>query len=221
MSKVVVVGDTHFPFTNGKALKEVLSIIKIERPTHVVQIGDLLDQYVFSNYSKSAKIAPHREITLGMEEAEKFWKDVQKATPKAKCIQLLGNHDIRLAKRIRERIPELESAFSNLNYKFKGVTTSKSDRDYVVIDGVAYVHGWLSKSIDHAKHFNMPTVHGHRHRPCIEVDRPGLWSMDVGFLGDESYLPFQYTQSKLTKWTLASGIVENGHPRLLFLGGKK
>lgn len=215
--KVFVIGDTHFPYHDKRSLKRILSEIKKEKPDAIVQIGDLLDQYVFSKYPRSTKISVSHDIRKGLRYATEFWKAVRKAAPKAKCYQILGNHDLRMAKRISEKLPELGEIFTHKDlYKFEGVKVMKSDRDYLELDGVVYVHGYLSKSIDHAKHFNKPVVHGHRHRPCIEVEGK-LWSMDVGFVADEKQLPLQYTQTKLTKWKKAYGIVENKQPILKFL----
>jgi len=217
-TKVFVISDTHFPFHSKAAYKKLIAAIKKEKPTHVVQIGDLLDQYVFSKYSKSNEITTSDDIDQGLKYAEAMWKEIKRIVPKAKCYQLLGNHDLRMAKRISEKLPELSTLYSHLDiYSFPGVTTLESDRDYLEIDGVVYVHGWLSKSIDHAKFFNKPTVHGHRHRPCIEFDSSKLWSMDVGYMADKTSLPLQYTQSKFSKWTMACGVVENKQPRLIVL----
>ncbi len=218
-SKVLIVSDVHFPFHCKKAYKKLLKVIKEERPTHVVQIGDVIDQYVYSKYSKSPEITPSNDIVRGIEMAEEFWAVVKKLAPKAERIQVLGNHDVRLSKRISELIPELRAVFDPLSfYKFKGVKTLKSDRDYIEIDGVVYCHGWLSHSIDHAKYFNKPTVHGHRHRAAITFDSQTLWAMDVGHMADEKSVPLSYTMSKLSKWTKACGIVENGsNPRLILL----
>lgn len=218
MTKVLVISDTHIPFQDKAALRKVVLLTRQERPTHIVQIGDLLDQYVFSRYSRTHNLlTPEDEIKKALSQAGQLWKALQKAAPKAKCIQLLGNHDVRVQKRVMERLPELQSLFSLKKlYTFPKVHTLKSDRDFKVIDGVVYTHGWLSKSLDHAKHFNKPTVHGHRHKPAIETQGQ-LWSMDVGFLGDERQLPFGYTMSKLTNWRMAVGIVENAKPRLILL----
>ena len=217
MSKVFIISDIHFPFHNKKAYKKVLEHIKREKPDSVIQIGDLLDQYVFSKYSKNVAITPQLDIVKGLKQAQDMWVQIKKLVPKAKLYQILGNHDLRLAKRISERIPELAEIYSHDHfYKFPGVVVMKSDRDFLIIDGVVYCHGWLSKSIDHAKHFNRPTVHGHRHRPAIETDGR-LWSMDVGYLADVKSIPLSYTASKYSRWNLASGVVENGKPRLIFL----
>jgi predicted phosphodiesterase len=216
--KTIVISDTHFPYANEEALSKVMALIKKERPTHVVQIGDLLDQYALSRYARDVNLStPKSELERGRKQAAKMWKDIQKIVPRAKCIQLLGNHDLRAQKRLMERLPEMESLVDIAAlYRFPKVTTLKSDRDSITIDGVVYVHGWLSKSLDHAKHFNKPVVHGHRHRGAVETQGK-LWSMDVGFLGDERLLPFSYTMNKVTNWTLGCGIVENGKPRLVLL----
>lgn len=218
MSKVLIISDTHFPYQDKRALAQVLRLIKKERPSTVIQIGDLLDQYTLSRYARSQnKTTPKGELEQGIKDAKAMWKAVQKAAPRAQCFQLSGNHDVRAKKRIQERLPEMESLFDlKAFYTFNKVTTLLSDRDFLTIDGVVYCHGWLSKSIDHAKHFNKPTVHGHRHRPAIECQGK-LWSMDVGFLGDEKRFPFNYTMSKVTNWTVAIGIVENKKPRLVLL----
>lgn len=217
MSKVLVIGDTHFPFHDKKALSKVLDMIKKEKPTHVVQIGDLLDQYSFSKYSKSIEITPQQEVSKGIKAAVDMWIAVKRASKGVKCVQLLGNHDVRVSKRIMEKLPELEFVLKNGIYSFPGVKVLRSDRDYVKIDGVNYCHGWFSKSGDHVRHFNGPVVHGHLHNPTITTQGPGLWSMDVGYLADRHSLPLSYTQSKLTKWTMACGIVEDGKPRLILL----
>jgi predicted phosphodiesterase len=215
--KTFIISDTHFPFHSKKAYIKMMAHLKKEKPTHVIQIGDILDQYVFSKYSKNAGISPKSDIVKGLKQAKQMWKDIQKICPKAKCYQILGNHDMRLAKRIAERIPELAELFGHADfYKFPGVKVMRSDRDYLTLDGIVYCHGWLSKSIDHAKHFNKPTVHGHRHRPCIEVDGK-LWSMDVGYMADDKSLPLSYTASKFTRWCTACGVVDSGQPRLIFL----
>jgi predicted phosphodiesterase len=215
--KVFVISDTHFPFHNKKAYAKMLKLIKDEQPDVVIQIGDLLDQYVFSKYTKRVKITPHDDVVLGLQVARQMWADIQKTVKNVKCYQILGNHDVRLMKRIGECLPELAEIY-NLEtlYNFPGVKVMKSDREHLELDGIIYCHGHLNKSIDHAKHFNKPTVHGHRHRPIIETEG-SLWSMDVGFLADIDSIPLSYTPSTISKWRLAVGIVQNNMPRLILL----
>lgn len=215
--KVFIIPDTHFPFHSKKAYKKILQHIRKEKPDVVLQIGDLLDQYIFSKYSRSLGVTVESDIRKGLKMAKQMWADIHRIVPKAKKYQLLGNHDVRMAKRIADKLPELETLINIVElYTFPHVTTLDSDRDFLVLQGVYYCHGWLSRSLDHAKHFNQPTVHGHRHRPIIEVEGQ-LWSMDVGFMADEKSLPLSYTQSKFSKWRMACGIVEDGQPKLILL----
>jgi predicted phosphodiesterase len=217
MAKVFVISDTHFPYHSKKAYNQMMKLLKLHKPTHIIQIGDALDQYVFSKYSRSLRISPDEDISKGIDCLKKMWRDIKKACPRAICYQLMGNHDQRLSKRIAEKIPELDEFFNHKDlYKLDGVNVLDSERDYLEVDGIIYVHGWLTKSIDHAKHFNKPTVHGHRHQPGIETFG-NIWSMDVGYLADADQLPLQYTNSKLVKWKLACGLVDNKQPQLFFL----
>lgn len=218
LDRVLIISDCHFPFHSEKAYSNLIKVAKDISPTHIIQIGDLLDQYVFSKYSRKMDVTPKEDIEYGLDAAAEMWNELQSISKKAKCFQLIGNHDVRISKRISERIPELSDFFSHKNlYKFENVKVMDSDRDFLQINNIMYVHGWLSKSIDHAKYFNKPTVHGHRHRPCIEYDNPNLWSMDVGFMADESSLPLQYTANKYSKWTTSCGVVIGKEPRLIIL----
>lgn len=217
MSTVLVISDTHFPYEHKRSIRKIMDLVEETNPDYVVQIGDLLDQYVFSKYSRKLKITPEQDIRRGLKAAAAMWTEIQERSD-ADCIQVLGNHDMRLAKRIAEKLPEAEGMLSHKElYNFKKVDVLESDRDYVEIDGVVYCHGWLSKSIDHAKHFLKPTVHGHRHRPTIETFGKHLWSMDVGLVADENQSPLQYTMSRTTNWRRACGMVEDGQPRLILL----
>lgn len=221
--KIVFVPDTHFPFEDRGAIAKVIKIIKKERPTHIIQAGDLLDLYSFSRYEKSANLTnPKSELSQGLSRATKFWAAVRKASPKAKCYQLIGNHEDRLNKYIARNAPELEGMVKSIAdmFDFPGVKVMRSSKDHLIIDGVVYTHGHLTKLGDHAKYYRKSCVHGHSHRVGIFYEQTidGLiWEMDTGYLGDETALPLQYTQSKFSKWTKAVGVVEDGQPRLVLL----
>ena len=107
--KVVAIPDLHLPWVKLDCLKETYKIIKYEKPTHIIQLGDLYDQYVFSRYDKSLNlIRPKDEVRESKEMAIEFWKTIRKIVPSAKYHQLIGNHCLRFAKRIMNLLPELE-----------------------------------------------------------------------------------------------------------------
>lgn len=215
--KVFAVPDTHFPYANKKDIDFVIKAIKEEEPDVVVQLGDLLDQYSFSSFSRNLNLTtPVKELREGLRMAKDLWKRVTKIC--SMNYQLLGNHDVRALKRIKEKLPELVTEFNLLKlYSFENVKTMGSDRDCVVLDGVVYTHGWLGNSNGHCSYFSRPVVHGHLHRPTIVYNNPKLWSMDAGFLGDTKRLPFNYTPSTFSKWTKACGVVDSRKPKLIIL----
>lgn len=222
-SKVIFLSDTHFPYINKEALKEVLKIIKKERPDYVIQAGDLLDLYSFSRYEKDANhTTPDNELEQGLEMATKMWEDIRKLVPKAKCVQLIGNHEDRLAKSIAKKAPELMSLTKKIKelYNFKGVKVLDRSKDHFEVDNVIYCHGHYTKLGDHAKFYRKSVVHGHSHHAGIYYEQTAdglIWEMDCGFLADKDALPLQYTQSSFSKWITAIGIVENGQPRVVML----
>lgn len=218
IAKVLAIPDLHLPYHHAASYSALMAHIEKEKPTHVVQLGDLLDFYVFSTFPRNLRITPAQDVEIAIVQATEMWEQIRALVPGVKCFQLLGNHDMRLAKRIHEKIPELADIFSHRNlYKFDGVAVLDSDRDFLLLDEVVYVHGWFSKSIQHAIYFGKPVVHGHLHKPSLFFDTPRLWAMDCGYLADEMSLPLRYTNSTLTKWTRAFGVVEDQKPRLVIL----
>src|SRR5580698_3984216 len=98
--KIFIVGDLHFPYHNRKALRKIYEAIKKEKPTHIIQIGDLYDQYSFSRFTKKNITTSTTELFRARKAAMFFWNRIHRLLRNSKNIQLLGNHDIRLTKRI-------------------------------------------------------------------------------------------------------------------------
>jgi predicted phosphodiesterase len=209
---IIVLGDLHFPFHNKKALTRVLDDIERVKPQLVIQIGDLYDQYVFSRYSKSINLnTPENEINKARALGEWLWKEVHKRSPSSKCVQLLGNHDVRLQKRIADKLPEVEHLMKKVVkdlYTFDGVLTLDSDRADFMVDDVLFQHGYLSKLGDHANFNRCKTVVGHSHVGGVKfmkVKETILWELNVGFLAEENELPLQYGPNARKLWTLGKG----------------
>jgi len=239
-NKVLAIPDLHFPWVDKEALEKVYKAVRKEKPTHIVQMGDLFDQYMFGRFDKNLNlIAPENEIVTAREMAVNFWKKVKQIAPRAKCYQLLGNHDIRLLKQCAKKLPEsyhfLKDAHNNL-YDFKGVETMKSERDFLKIDDVYFVHGWQAK---HIRHFKGSVVRAHDHQAWVyqignqvnayggivykdattRIVRQGHTTFEIscGMLADDSLLPFDYTNSKRTNWTPAIAVITKEEARLEIL----
>lgn len=97
--------DIHFPYQDNKALKAAFYFLKDFAPDVVVQLGDLLDCYALSTFSKDASrlLSFENELELG----KNFWKKVRQLCPNSDLYMLEGNHEERLQKTLNSKVPEL------------------------------------------------------------------------------------------------------------------
>lgn len=220
--KVFAIPDLHAPFTDWKSVAKIYAAIDNARPDYVVQLGDALDAFSFSRFARSHNImTPEEEIEEGRAGLARFWDNVHKAAPKAKKIQLSGNHEARLVRQTLERFPEVYSLLTKIQgdfYKFKNVETIHDHRHELVINGVIYCHGWLTRLGDHARYFLKPVVHGHTHRAGVIHfnlhDKP-IFELDCGYLADKFQVPLQYGPTKTTLSVKGYGEVDGHIPRFV------
>jgi predicted phosphodiesterase len=213
MPKIFIVGDLHMPYHNRRALRRIYEAIKNEKPTHIVQIGDLFDQYSFSRFSKKNITTSTKELRRARECSNRFWIECKKRSKSALCFQLFGNHDIRLTKRIAEKVPEAYELVKNkLNeiYTFKGVRTIYDDTAELKIHGITFMHGYRSRAGDHMRYNGSNTVVGHSHTgSTIYEQRNGkiIWELNAGYCADERSEPLKYRPQTTSKWTLGYGLI--------------
>lgn len=97
-AKILVVPDLHAPFFERQMFADMLEAES--DADHVVCIGDLSDAYAHSSFVKYERMSFSEEwasVTLAMQELSARF-------PKVTVV--IGNHDGRLEKRIRERLSE-------------------------------------------------------------------------------------------------------------------
>lgn len=216
---IVVLGDIHYPFNNEKATSAAIKLVKALKPTHIVQIGDLYDQYCFSRFTRKNIILPEQELEEARARAEEMWKSLRSTG--ARCFQILGNHDIRLIKRVEEKLPEAQTLVrrSMLElYQFKGVRTIEDDRQELIINGILFLHGYRSRLGDHMRYNRQSTVVGHSHVGGVVYEQYRnriLWELNVGYLADETAEPLKYRPQTTSKWTLGLGVIDTKGPRFI------
>ena len=225
--RVAIAGDVHAPYAKEAYLKEFYKECKAVKPHVIVQIGDCYDLHNFATkYLPDPNIRPDFELVEGRKQMEQFWKSCQKAAPRARCIQILGNHDLRILKYIwagGRTMSALAARYSDFRdlWAFDGVEPAKSARDIYEIDGNLYTHGWLmGVPGKHASRFGRSAVVGHTHEQGIVPVQmwDGLrWEMNVGVLGDENAPCFSYNASIFVDATPGFGIVDHNGPRLVTL----
>jgi predicted phosphodiesterase len=219
VSKILIVPDLHLPFADMAAVRQVISFSKKFKPDVIVQLGDLYDQYSFSKYRRTLELtSPSEEISLGRKLAGKMWEALRATAKKASCFQLFGNHDSRLIKRVMDKLPELESIVEEPVkdlYTFKGVETKFDERDYVEIEGILFMHGFMCGLGKHLKQFNQNVVVGHSHQGGTIFEKHKdkiIFELNAGHLADVKQLPLCYMPTKISKSTVGFGVIEDGVP---------
>lgn len=215
---MVAVGDIHYPFHCKRWERWVLEQIKAIQPAYVVQVGDLKDFFFASRYAKSLNLmTPKQEITEGQKLAEDFWGAVKVRAPKARRIQIKGNHDARIDKRLFEKAPELEDLIDlESHLTFPGVETTHTEAQETFIGEVVLQHGHM-KFGAHALHNLAPTITGHSHRGGVALfqNRRGwFFELNAGCGADRDSPAFAYRNRRtLDGWTLGLGVIDELGPR--------
>ncbi len=219
---IVAIGDIHFPWHHEGWLAWVLDIIKETQPSLVVQVGDLYDLFAFSKYPRSHNVMlPSEELAEARACAEDMWSEIRNVNPQAELIQLKGNHDDRIEKRMIEHLPEMESLLMptlQALWAFDGVKTINDSREEVERQGVLFHHGH-KKFGTHFTFNNMSTVNGHTHTGGVVLKQTAdgvIWELNAGCGIDVRAPVFGYTaQKRMSSVTLGLGFIDQYGPRFM------
>ena len=219
-TRILAIPDTHFPFVDCKRLGELIYIANDLQPTHIVQIGDLMDFYNYSRFPTSPNVAmPHVEVREGKWMAGDMWEKLKKAVPSAQRFQLYGNHEDRPWKQIMRAAPALEEFLKaplQSLLEYPGVTTLGSSLDELYINDQIFHHGWSTQPGFHVGYFQKSVVHGHTHRgnvTYVRKDNKTLFELDCGILADYMARPMVYRSTMTCKWTPGFGWIDDLGPR--------
>lgn len=227
--KVVAFSCLHSPFTRRDAFAWLISIIRKERPTHIVNLGDWLEADAASVHPDEHQHTLDDEYRVAASQSAQ----IRKAAPKASLTWLLGNHDDNLQIKDARRIPkQLREALHWNNSRaygdefraWKQVPYEKSKHGCIHIGPITLLHGFdCGQNADQreAIEFAMMTggqpgrlfVRGHTHRPvrvtqCQWNANTLLpwWYANVGTLGP---LKPQYAMRRnTTRWGAACLVAE-------------
>jgi len=208
INTVLTIGDLHAPFCHKDSVEFCKKVYKDFKCTEVVFLGDLLDQYAFTRFTRDPDaMSAKDEYSKAIEQLKPFYK----AFPKARVV--MGNHDVRLYKRALEvGIPEwlIQSIHESMNMPKKWIVDYKYE-----IDGVLYIHGeGLTKSTDLAiKKMMRNVVYGHTHKASIShlaSAHRRYFAMNAGCLIDTDSYAFHYARTCPERVMLGVGVVKDG-----------
>ena len=209
--KVVVIPDTHPPYTDDRALiKGVFQYIKDSKPDKVVMLGDHVDFYALSSFDKN----PDRITGLQEEIDHLHWHlDELRKVHKGEIIYLEGNHEGRLVKYLKKH-PEI-SSLRVFKSPYKLLDLGKFNIKYGRSwshKGVLFKHGHIVRKHSgytakgELENEGTSGVSGHTHRMASHyiTNRSGQhgW-FEMGHLCDEDAA--EYMEGKVPNWQKGFG----------------
>lgn len=164
--KVAVLSDIHFPFVDFKMLDKIKVFIKKQKVDAIVILGDLVDFYQLSTFSKEMKID---DTITAIKFAKEYLKELNIIIPKV--YYRLGNHEERLEKYIYNKskeIAEILEIFLDFESYFGAVIVKKNDilryGNFFLYHG----HEFNIRSINPARRilerFGINMILGHYHK---------------------------------------------------------
>ena len=208
MRTVLAIPDLHIPFERPEALKFCKGVYKKWGCDTVVFLGDVLDQYCFSRYTKDPDaMGAASEFTKAKKALSKWFK----AFPVAHLV--MGNHDLRVYKRaIESSIPKW--FMKDMREVLDIPDEWEIEREFE-IDNILYRHGeGLTANARQAIHkVGQSVVYGHVHKAAIAFganQRESLFAMAAGCLIDDDRYAFEYAKYALEKSFLGCGVVVKG-----------
>jgi len=217
---IFVLGDIHLPWTDWSAIEQIAEEIKLAKKrgdkVTVVQVGDLLDARAWSKYLKGPS---DENAQLEWDQAELAMHRLYHLIPEMHV--LFGNHDERLAKKAMESmLPKQLVRSLDQYFNFHGWQWHTADEP-LEIDGIAFIHGDnfpIPTPSTAALRLGQSVCYGHTHQAHLSylvTFKKRIFSMNVGWLGDESKSAFSYARKSPNRCWKGYGVIIDGTPHLI------
>lgn len=211
MSKVIVIGDMHAPFTHPEYLEFIKDAKRRFGCNVVVNIGDETDQAALSRYDSDPDgMSAGDEHSAALEALKPWYKTFPTMTV------LESNHGVRPFKRaFRAGIP---SAYMRTYTEFMRSPNGWQWTKRLVLDGVLYFHGEPFSGKDGAINAALKNrcssvighIHTHGGAQYHRAFKDEIFGLNVGCGIDDKAYPFKYAQDNATRPTLGCGVIIDG-----------
>lgn len=212
--KILVLGDTHFPWVDYACLHAAYRFAQKYQPDIVIQVGDLVDQKAWSVHPKDpADPSPAEEWQMTVEGLTYLHKLFPKMTI------LEGNHCRRIMCRALEaKIPkQLIKTMSDI-FNFEDWTWHL-DVKPLIVDKIVFIHGdeMPGRAHQKASRIGQSLVQGHDHMAYLEfINTYGfeIFGMSAGSMLDRESLAARYAAKNLCRSWTGWATVTHGEPAL-------
>jgi len=222
--KILVIPDLHIPFIDVRVLKVVQMWYKRHKPDLVVQLGDMFDFKAWSRWPKdSDDDSPHEEF----EASIKLGSTVAKMFPNMEI--LMGNHDMRVAKRAME-VGFTKHIMRDLDeiFPYDGWNWHADPREKLIINTpkgpIWFLHGdeQGGTAAQKSRLLGISVVQGHSHQSSIVHSSSlahSVFAMETGHLMDMRSKGAQYA-FRMGRYPVAGfGVIKFSIPYFIPLTG--
>lgn len=188
--KILVLPDIHVPYQNDEAIEAAIKLGEEFQPDEIVQLGDLLDCYTLSRYSRSA--TRHGNIADEIVQAKNLLNEIKTRTGAKRATFIEGNHEARIRKYIMDKCPDLAQLkalrvdhmleLADIGWDFI------PEHKFYQVNDVFFTHGEYANMHSAKKHideYRVTVIHGHTHRITSRYHRgldKTIVGVEMGFL---------------------------------------
>jgi hypothetical protein len=213
IERMFFIPDLHCPFEDKQATVLMFDALEMFEPDTVVIMGDFIDCFSVSNWSKD----PARAVSLRQEvKKASAYLDRIDAVDASRKIYIAGNHEARLQRYLQEKAPQLlpfvdipklldleERGWEYVPYK-SFITVGKLHITHDIGSASRYN---VFKVLDV---FQASVVTAHTHRLAYVVEGSATGSRQVsaqfGWLGDGKSVDYMHRVKAARDWALGFGV---------------
>jgi len=210
---ILYVPDVHRPYHDEKAFQLMLKVAKDIGVDQIEVLGDFLDFYSVSSFSKDPNRASRLDSEVASGNVGLDQLDSLGATTK---VYIAGNHEDRLERYMRDKAPQVFNMVrleKILKLKQRGwqfvpyKSDHKTGKLFSTHDVGATGRFAIYRSIEIYQH-NTVTAHTHRMAYMVEGNASGEThiSCSFGWLGDVNMIDYEHRAKVLRDCTLGFGL---------------
>jgi len=212
----LILADLHIPYHDTTAIECALNYADPLQPDIIILLGDILDFYQISVFSKKPANA---SVNTELQKAEKFLSDLRLRYPKSRIIYYLGNHEERLECYILKNADKLYDLVSDLLPRKLNLEKHRIELEtqFIKIGHLYHLHGhekprggnpqYITNVLWKYIHANFVVGHFHRseNRVFSHIEKTKRYmGCAVGWLA----LPEAAEYSRLNNWNQGFAIVQ-------------
>ncbi len=194
--RVALYSDIHCDTHDPRAINLACKIFRDFKPTIAINMGDMVNMDAISRFTGDPKKTIR--IQAELDAAFEVQQQINQATGKARRLFIKGNHEDRLDRALKAKIPglvHLEILKLNTVLRLDELGMEYVEDD-VMLGSVRCIHGWAARKWSgtspryalEAIGYTHSIVQGHSHRQSIisKATYPNgtVFGCEVGYLGD-------------------------------------